>query len=53
MQNLLLDRNDFYQTARSIIGLFGVTENLTISKIVYRQNSVTLDYSVIREKLSY
>ena len=31
----------FTKRARSIIGLFGVTENLTISKIVSRQNSVT------------
>ena len=42
MQNLLLHRNNFFtKRARSIIGLFGVTENLTISKIVSRQNSVT------------
>ena len=31
----------FTKRVRSIIGLFGVTENLTISKIVSRQNSVT------------
>ena len=31
----------FTKRARSIISLFGVTENLSISKIVSRQNSVT------------
>ena len=31
------------QRARTVIGLFGVTLNLKISKIIYRQNSVTLD----------
>ena len=31
------------QRARTVIGLFGVTINLTISKIIYRQSSVTLD----------
>lgn len=31
------------QWARTVIGLFGVTLNLTISKIVYRQNSLTLN----------
>lgn len=31
------------QRARTVIGLFGVTLNLTISKIVYRQNSLTLN----------
>ena len=34
------------QRARTAIGLFGVTLNLTISKIVYHQNSVTLDCKV-------
>ena len=34
------------QRARTAIGLFGVTLNLTISKIVNHQNSVTLDYTV-------
>ena len=34
------------QRARTTIGLFGVTLNLTISKIVYHQNSVTLDSKV-------
>ena len=29
----------FSQRVRIIVGLFGVMENLTISKIVYRQNS--------------
>ena len=31
------------QRVRTVIGLFGVTINLTISKIIYRQSSVTLD----------
>ena len=34
------------QRLRTAIGLFGVTLNLTISKIVYHQNSVTLDCKV-------